>query len=349
MRWLVFLMVAVMHATPSSPIAETLAETKIIAHRGASAYLPEHTMEAYLMAYGQGADFLEPDLVLTRDGVLIALHDRTLDATSDVARVFPNRAREDGLHYAIDFSLAELQRLNFNERIDPATGKARFPDRWPVGQGEFGVVTFDALIQTTRALNERTGRAVGLYPELKFPRFHAEHGQDIGAALVSVLDRHELPADDLPVWIQCFIPETLRALRVSHGGRFTLVQLIGENSWGEFDIDFEALWTPDGLDAIATYADGIGPPFGRLVTRTEQGIEPSTHLVEARRRGLALHPFTFRRESMPLDVSLEALLQVFIDQLEVDALFTDHPDVAVQVRQDIEQRSARESAYFPSM
>ena len=328
MRWSVLLMAALIGTTPSSGAAETL----VIAHRGASAHLPEHTLESYLLAYGQGADLLEPDLVLTHDGVLVALHDRTLDATTDVARVFPGRARDDGLHYAIDFSLEELQRLNLGERVEPETGQARYPDRWPVGQGRFGIVTFEELIETTRALNRSTGRRVGLYPELKFPAFHRDHDQDIAEVLVEVLDRHGLPADDLPVWIQCFEPDTLRRLREEQGDRFTLVQLIGENAWPGYDQDFEAMWTAEGMDAIAAYADGIGPPLARLVDRTPEGAAPSTHLRAARDRGLAVHPFTFRRESMPEGVSLEELLGLFIHELRVEALFTDHPGVAVGVR-----------------
>jgi glycerophosphoryl diester phosphodiesterase len=307
--------------------------TQVIAHRGASAHLPEHTMEAYLLAYGQGADFLEPDLVLTRDGVPVALHDGTLDATSDVAQVFPGRARDDGLHYAIDFTLAELERLNFGERVEPETGRARYPGRWPVGQGRFGVVTFEALIETTRALNRSTGRRVGLYPELKFPAFHRDHGHDIAAAVIAVLDRHGLPSDDLPVWLQCFEAGTLQALRAAHGDRFTLVQLLAERDWAGYEhVDWDAMWTTEGLDAIAAYAAGIGPPFARLVERTDDGVVPSAQFRAARERGLAVHPFTFRRESMPEGVPLEAMLGLFIHELRVEALFTDHPGVAVAVR-----------------
>ncbi|NKI35179.1 glycerophosphodiester phosphodiesterase [Wenzhouxiangella sp. XN79A] len=326
MRWMVLFMAATVSAT-------ALADTRIIAHRGASAHLPEHTMAAYLLAYGQGADFLEPDLVLTRDGVPVALHDRTLDATSDVAQVFPGRARDDGLHYAIDFTLAELERLNFGERVEPETGQARYPDRWPVGQGRFGIVTLEALVETTRSLNRSTGRRVGLYPELKFPSFHRDHGQDIAAAVVAVLDRHALPSDDLPVWIQCFEPETLRDLRDAHGDRFTLIQLLAEREWAGYeDVDWDAMWAADGLDAVAAYADGVGPPLARLLERTDDGVVPSVHLQAARERGLVVHPFTFRRESMPEGVTLEAMLGLFIHELRVEALFTDHPGVAVAVR-----------------
>jgi glycerophosphoryl diester phosphodiesterase len=328
-RFLVFVFLA----TVAFMTSQASAETRIIAHRGASAHLPEHTMAAYLLAYGQGVDFLEPDLVLSRDGVLFALHDLTLNATTNVASVFPDRARDDGLHYAIDFTADELDRFDVNERIEPDTGQARYPDRWPVGQGEFGLVRFEALVDTVRSLNRSTGRRVGLYPEIKSPSFHRAEGQDIARILVAALDRHDLPSDDLPVWIQCFEADTLRALRLEHGDRYTLVQLIGENAWGEFDgIDWEQSWTPDGLDAIAEYADGIGPPFARLIEASADGAVASEAFQQARARGLVIHPFTFRRESMPPGIALEALLALFMNDLRVEALFTDHPGVAVDLR-----------------
>ena len=310
------------------------AETQIIAHRGASAYLPEHTREAYLLAYGQGADFLEPDLVLSADGVLVALHDATLEATSDVAEVFPDRARGDGRFYAFDFTLAELRRLNFGERVDPITGRARFPQRWPVGQGGFGIVTFDELLELTLELNRSTGRAVGVYPELKFPRLHRESGLDITAALITALEAHGLPRDDFPVFIQCFEPEPLQRIRAEHGDRYSLVQLIGENRWAMNRVNYDQMRSPEGLQRIAEYADGIGIAFARLIeTDADDNARPSELFERARGLGLEIHPYTLRRESMPNGVELERMLDLLIHELKVEALFTDHPDVALSVRE----------------
>jgi len=160
------------------PVLAASAESLVIAHRGASAYLPEHSLEAYALAYGQGADFLEPDLVMTADDHLIALHDLTLEATTNVAELFPDRARADGGFYAVDFTLAEIRQLTMQERVEPASGQARYPERWPVGAGRFRVVEFNELIEFTRELNRATGRRVGLYPETKAPQFHAEQGKD---------------------------------------------------------------------------------------------------------------------------------------------------------------------------
>lgn len=309
------------------------AETLVIAHRGASAYLPEHTLEAYALAYGQGADFLEPDLVMTADGHLIALHDLTLEATTNVAERFPERARADGGFYAIDFTLAELRSLKVGERVDPETGQARYPARWPVGMGQFRIVEFNELIEFTRALNRTTGRRVGLYPETKAPRFHADHGQDIGAALVSVLLAHDLPSTDLPVFIQSFEPEPLHAIHAKHGDRFPLIQLIGLNDWGMNEVDYEAMISEQGLSRVAEYAVGIGPLLSLLVEgELGEATRPSQLFKQARALNLAMHPYTFRREGLPAEISLEALLDLFIGQLQIDGVFTDNPDVAVQRR-----------------
>jgi len=313
--------------------AQAGAETRIIAHRGASAYLPEHTREAYMLAYGFGADFLEPDLVMSADGVLLALHDVTLEATTDVFEVFPDRAREDGRFYVMDFTWAELEQLQVYERVDPLTGLRRFPDRWPRGKGQFRLTSFDELLELTAELNRMTGRAVGVYPEIKFPRLHADKGLDITAALVDALERHGLPRADFPVFIQCFRPGPLKRIRASHGDRFALVQLIGENEWAMNDIDYDAMREPEALREIATYADGIGPPFDRLIEPKVGGeIEVTEMFRVARELGLEIHPFTFRRESMPEGVALEDLLGLFMHELKVEALFTDHTDVAVRVR-----------------
>ena len=312
---------------------QLLGESLVIAHRGASAYFPEHTMEAYALAYGQGADYLEPDLVMTADGYMIALHDLTLEATSNVAEIFPDRARDDGGFYAIDFTLAEIRQLKVGERIEAGTGEARYPERWPVGLGEFRIVEFGEMIDMTRELNRATGRRVGLYPELKFPRFHAEHGQDFGQALARMLVQHGLPSANLPVFIQSFEPEPLVAIRAEFGDRFPLIQLIGLNDWDMNHVDYEAMGTHEGLARVAEYAVGIGPVLTLLVDGDFNGEPRASAVFEsARALGLAMHPYTFRREGLPSGVSLETLLDFFFHVLEIDGVFTDNPDVAVERR-----------------
>ncbi len=318
------------------------ADPLVIAHRGASGYLPEHTLAAYAMAYAQGADYLEPDLVLSADGHPVALHDLELDAVSDVRAHFPDRAREDGKHYVVDFTLAELRQLRIHERIDPATGEARYPARFPVDLGDFRVVTLVELIELTQGLNQATGRDVGIYPELKFDAFHAAEGHDFAAIVIEILERYGYTGPDARCIIQSFEPEPLIRLREEFGTELPLVQLLGENAWEMNHVDYEPMYTPEGLAAIAEYADGIGPPITRILTGSDAEGRPqiSTLVADAQALGLVVHPYTFRADVLPEGVTFDALLELFFGTIGVEGVFTDHPDLAVAVR---ERMAARDS------
>lgn len=318
------------------------ADPLVIAHRGASGYLPEHTLAAYAMAYAQGADYLEPDLVLSADGHPVALHDLELDAVSDVRVRFPGRARDDGKHYVVDFTLAELRQLRIHERIEPDTGDARYPVRFPPELGDFRVVTLEELIELTQGLNKVTGRDVGIYPELKFTAFHAAEGHDFPAIVLPVLERYGYVGSDARCIIQSFEPEPLIRLREEFGTKLPLVQLLGENDWGMNDVDYDAMYTPEGLAAIAEYADGIGPPVTRILTgRGDDGAPQISSLVrDAQALGLVVHPFTFRADVLPPGVDFDALLELFFGTIGVDGVFTDHPDQAVAVRDRMQAREA---------
>src|SRR5690606_27270423 len=149
----------------------------VIAHRGASGYLPEHTLASKAMAHAMGADFLEQDVVMTRDDQLVVMHDITLDRTTDVATRFPGRSREDGLHYVVDFTLAEIESLQVTEgaRRIGGTREAIYPGRFPVGLSSFRIHTLAQEIELVQGLNRSTGADVGIYPEIKSPAFfHAE-------------------------------------------------------------------------------------------------------------------------------------------------------------------------------
>ena len=154
---------------------ESMAQKIVIAHRGASGYLPEHTLEAKAMAYAMGADYIEQDVVMTADDQLIVLHDITLDRTTNVDEVFPDRARDDGRYYAIDFTLAEIRRLSATEgfRLLPNGEKQQgYASRFPMGSSSFKVPTFQEEIQLIQGLNKSTGNDIGIYPEIKQPAFH---------------------------------------------------------------------------------------------------------------------------------------------------------------------------------
>jgi len=182
----------------------------VIAHRGASGYLPEHTLEAKALAYGLGADYLEQDLVASQDDELVVLHDIHLDRVTDAAERFPRRARADGRWYARDFTLAELRTLRVTERLDEQRRAANYPGRFPAGSGSFRVNTLAEEIALVRGLNASTGRRVGLYPELKRPAWHRQEGVDLAALLLSSLTDAGVTPDSEPVWIQCFDAAELR-------------------------------------------------------------------------------------------------------------------------------------------
>lgn len=286
----------------------------VIAHRGASGYLPEHTLPAKALAHGLGADFLEQDVIATKDGGLIVFHDLYLDAMTDVAARFPGRARADGRHYCIDFTLAEIRSLRVTERRRKDGAGVRYPGRFPADTGQFRIHTLEEELEFVRGLNRSTGRQAGVYAEIKDPAWHADHGMPLGDRLVGVLRDFGYQGRDDNFFIQCFSAAELRRVRAVGGGDLPLVQLLEES----------AAVDPLALEAIATYADAIGPPI-RLCW-PDRGL-----VAAARSRGLAVHPYTFRADELPPGFDrFEDLVAAFVDSLAVDGLFTDFPDLVLR-------------------
>lgn len=269
----------------------------LIAHRGASAYAPEHTLQAYELGIEQGADFIEPDLQITRDGVLIALHDVTLDRTTDVEEVFPDRFREiergdETLRrwFAVDFTLDEIRRLDAGSWFGPEFAGARIP-------------TFTEVIEIAR------GRA-GIFPETKAPEVYAEEGFSMERLVIEELAHHGLERRgtdaDTPVIVQSFSAESLRILREEWDSDLPMTFLIGGSAG--------ARWlTEEGLREVATFATGIGPAKQLLLDRP--GVVDAAHAA-----GLTVVPYTFR------DPAPDELTH-FLCVLGVDGLFTDNPDL----------------------
>jgi len=308
----------------------------VIAHRGASGYLPEHSLAAKALAYGQGADFLEQDVVLSKEGIPVVLHDIHVDTVTDVATVFPERKRDDGRYYAIDFTLAELKQLHLNERIDLKTGKRVFPDRFPAGQSSFRIPTLAEEIKFIQGLNASTGKKVGIYPEIKKPAWHKQQGQDISLIVLRILQQFGYTNKDHNVFLQCFDPIETRRIREELKCRLKLVQLIGSNSWKEADVDYDTLRTAAGIKLIAEYADGIGPGMPHIVTgRDADGKPIITDLVKnAHAAGLVVHPYTFRKDDLPdYAATFDEAMTIFCHQANIDGLFTDFPDLAVKFRE----------------
>lgn len=291
----------------------------VIAHRGASGYLPEHTLAGYAMAYALGADYIEPDLVSTCDGELICCHDIHLDRTTDVALHYPGRARADGRWYAADFTLAEVKTLRAGERVDEQ-GERVFPGRFDANARGFTVPMFAELLDLIAALNRQSGRRVGVYPETKSPEFHGAEGLALEPPLLTLLAEYGYTGRDAPVFIQSFSPTNLRVMRQEMRCELPMIQLVG-------DTEIEADWiTPAGLDAIADYADGIGPDKS-LIAASNGALVHDAH-----ERGLLVHPYTFRADELGdgyADLQSE-LLAYYVDY-GVDGLFTDFCDVAVEL------------------
>jgi len=302
----------------------------VIAHRGASAYLPEHTLAAGAMAYAMRADYLELDVVLTRDRVAVVFHDLYLDAMTDVASRFPGRAREDGRHYVADFSFTEISQLKLNERIDLETGNARYPGRFNAPAGLFRIPTLDQMLQLVRGLNHSGQRQIGVYVEIKNPVWHAQQDLDITGQVIEALHQHGYRRADDPAFIQCFDAATLRRIAAQNLSELPLIQLIGENRWWpEAATDYDTLRTPAGLREISTYAAGIGPWLGQIVTGRDDSGSPrySSLVADAHAAGLLVHPYTLRADRLPKGVKrFEQLLDELINAQKVDGVFTDHPD-----------------------
>ena len=323
----------------------------VVAHRGASGYLPEHTLAAKAMAYAQGADFLEQDVVMSKDDQLVVLHDRFLDRVTNVAEVFPERARDDGRYYAIDFTLDELRKLSFSEGFTVRDGEqvADYPERFPLGKSHFGLHTLSEEIEMIQGLNHSTGRDVGLYVEIKAPWFHQSEGNQVSRAVLETLKHYGYVAQDDNAVVQVFDPNGLKrihdTLQPELEMNLRLVQLMGETRWdmtfqpdaeGKLEpYDYDWMYQEGGMQRIATYADGIGPwkPMVIEDSSTRDDIKVTPMVEEAHAQGLIVMPDTFRLDEGRIPdwaSDYDDMLRAFFVDARVDGVFTDYPDRAVQ-------------------
>ncbi|CAN5371481.1 glycerophosphodiester phosphodiesterase [soil metagenome] len=318
-------------------MSKPLSPPIIIAHRGVSGMRPEHTLAAYELAIDQGADFIEPDLVLTRDDIFVSRHENDITGTTDVADhpEFADRKatrKIDGEEhvgwFTEDFTLAELKTLRAKERLPLLR-----PDNAKY-DGQFEIATLDEII----ALAKRRG--VGIYPETKHPSYFASIGHPMEARLVAQLQTAGLDSADAPVFIQSFEVDNLKKLYAMT--RIRLIQLM-DKTGGPADgaaPSYAVMATPEGLQAVAAYAWGIGPNKDMI----RDGDSPATSLViDAHAAGLRVHPWTFRAENYFLPPSLKAGIDPrahgrladeitrYLD-LGVDGFFTDFAYIGVEAR-----------------
>ena len=354
-----------------SPAFKTLtgAEPLVIAHRGASGILPEHTLEAYRAAIEQGADFIEPDLVLTKDGVMIDRHEPMLDGTTDVASKFPAdrmRTREvDGVpttaYFASDFTLAEIKTLR---AVQP---RANRPQAY---NGLYEIPTLDEVIALAKAEGTKRGKSVGIYPEIKHSTYHATT-VGFGAnyfedQLLAKLHAAYGNVASAPVFIQSFEVSNLQYLNTRTN--IKLVQLIDADDVKDdgsvslvapyhkpYDFvvkndsrSFADLLTASGLDFIKTYADAVGPWKPYLVKTVNDGVERtgdgtltindrrvdgSTGVIEmAHRKGLMVHTWTFRDDASGYGFKDPQAEMQYYMRLGIDGVFTDFPATGVAAR-----------------
>lgn len=298
----------------------------VIAHRGASGYLPEHTLEAKALAHAQAADFIEQDVVLTKDDVPVVLHDIQLDGVCDVADRFPDRRRSDGRFYALDFTLDELRTLRFSERRDPQTGRQVYPDRFPAGTGIFRIATLAEELEFLAGLDRSTGRRTGVYPEIKQPAWHRREGHDISPLVLDVLREHGFAAKADPCFLQCFDADEVRRLRGELGWQGRLVLLVGEAP-DDADAAADPLLADGVLTNLAATVDGIGPPLSRVA---HPDGRPTGLVAAAHRAGLVVHAYTFRRDKLPaFAADTDTALRILFLDAGIDGLFSDFPDICV--------------------
>jgi len=306
--------------------------TIVIAHRGASGYLPEHTLSAAALAYGLGADFIEQDIVLSKDDIPIVLHDIHLDQVTDVGNVFPDRSRGDGRWYARDFELKELKQLCVHERGYPDGSGPIFTQRFPYTRGHFQIPTLQEEIDLIQGLNQSTGKNVGIYTEIKKPDWHNKEGAEITFRTLDILRKNNYHTESDNIFLQCFDSMELKRIKNVFKSKLPLIQLIGKNSWNESPNDFEQMVTEKGCRDIAQYAVGIGPAMDLLYTTSvlNNSITSSGLMRFAKNNNLLVHPFTFRADSLPLSFqNYEEMVQWFVGELNVDGLFTDFVDQTI--------------------
>ena len=332
-------------ATAATPVFAARAKTPlVIAHRGASGERPEHTLMAYRLAIEEGADFIEPDCVVTKDGHLVVRHENEIGGTTDVAAraEFAQRKTEKVVDdqkisgwFTEDFTLVELKTLRARERLPQLRlGSAGFDGREPI-------VTYQEVVDLAKAESRRRGRTIGTYPEMKHPAYFAKIGLPLEGRLLDALKANGLNTAGAPVFVQCFEVEPLKTFH-KLGGRARRVMLVSQ---GPAPVEVKSA---AGVKAIAAFAEGLGPEWPLVIPATADGdLAPATQLVAwAHTAGMAVHPWTVRAENAFLPAKLKRGTNPAgpgdVDRVYralfgagVDGLFSDFPGLAARARDGV--------------
>lgn len=318
----------------------------IIGHRGASGHTPEHTLHAYRLAVAMGADIFEPDLVITKDGVLIARHENEISETTDVADVYPDRRtvkvidgkRVEGF-FTEDFTINEIRTLKARERL-------AFRN-----QGENGlypIATFEEVLQLRAELSQVHGREIGIAPELKHSTYFKSANLPLEARFIELIRKYQLEGVGAPVMVQSFEVSNLKYLRekLPHIQIVQLLDELQERPADQAAITYGDMATEAGMEEIARYADWISPWKPYIIPfdpQTKRLLKPTRFVELAQGQGLKVVPYTFRNENQFLSIEDQGRPEQEywrFFELGVDAVFSDHPDTAVAARDDYLDKAA---------
>ena len=333
---------------------KNMADPLVLAHRGASGYRPEHTLAAYDLAVVQGADYIEPDLVMTKDGVLVDRHEPEISGTTDVADhpEFADRRTTKNLDgaqvtgwFVDDFTLAELKTLRAKERLGDMRPESAGYD------GQFEVPTFEEVLAKREALSRKTGRVIGIIPEIKHSTYLHDEGFDPEAELARLVTTYHLNHPKAPLWVQSFELTALKDLRDEHGykGKSTFLTTV---KGGPYDLHaqgttYAELTTATSMQELSQWIDGFGPEKNAVIARNADGTlgEPTSFVDDAHAAGLKVTPWTFRSENsfLPVDYRIgtdpathgrakDEVNRFF--EVGIDGAFCDQPDVCVEARAD---------------
>jgi glycerophosphoryl diester phosphodiesterase len=333
--------------------AAAAEELLVIGHRGASGYRPEHTLASYELAARMGSDYIEPDVVSTKDGVLVARHENEISGTTDVENHSEFAGRKatktiDGVAvtgwFTEDFTLAELRTLHAEERLPDVR------EENTLYNGLYQVPTLDEVLQLRDRLSRELRRQIGVYVETKHPTYFDGIGLSLEEPLLTDLGAAKLDRPNSPVFIQSFETTNLRELAVD-GVRTPLVQLLS-GAGAPYDLvaagdarTYADISSAEGLREVAEYADGVGPDKNQVIPRAADGTlaEPTSLVDDAHAAGLLVHPYTFRNENTflppalregvaPDDYGLAIEEQLAFWEAGIDGMFTDNPDTGVVSR-----------------